>query len=48
MVSLEQAIRSCTGLPADILALPERGYLKPGYWADVVEFDCETFRDAAK
>jgi N-acyl-D-amino-acid deacylase len=47
VVSLEQAIRSCTGLPADILTLPERGYLKPGCWADVVVFDPETFRDAA-
>ena len=28
-----------TGLPADILHLPERGYLKTGYYADVVVFD---------
>ena len=41
------AIRSASGLPADILQLPERGYLKTGYYADVVVFDPETFRDVA-
>src|SRR5207302_1277859 len=30
-ISLEQAIRSASGLPADILQLPKRGYLKSGY-----------------
>ena len=44
---LEQAMRSASGLPADILRVPERGYLKPGYFADVVVFDPETFRDQA-
>jgi N-acyl-D-aspartate/D-glutamate deacylase len=29
------------------LHLPERGYLKAGYFADVVVFDPETFRDTA-
>ncbi len=47
VVSLEQALRSASGLPADILRLPERGYLKPGYFADVVVFDPQTFRDKA-
>ncbi|HJZ56482.1 MAG TPA: amidohydrolase family protein, partial [Gemmataceae bacterium] len=47
IVTLEHAIRSATGLPADILQLPERGYLKPGYFADVVVFDPKTFRDTA-
>src|SRR5258708_4351596 len=46
-IPLEQAIRSATGLPADILRLPERGYLKAGYFADVVVFDPKTFRDTA-
>ncbi len=41
------AIRSATGLPADILQLPERGYLRPGYVADIVVFDPETFIDRA-
>jgi N-acyl-D-aspartate/D-glutamate deacylase len=46
-LSLEQALRSCNGLPADILKLPERGYLKTGYVADVVVFDPRTYRDQA-
>jgi len=47
LLPLEQAIRSCSGLPADILHLPERGYLKPGYCADVVVFDAAEYRDRA-
>ncbi len=47
IISLEHAIRSASGLPADILHLPERGYLKAGYFADVVVFDPKTFRDRA-
>jgi N-acyl-D-amino-acid deacylase len=47
VLPVEQAIRSASGLPAGILKLPERGYLKAGYFADVVVFDPETFRDAA-
>jgi N-acyl-D-aspartate/D-glutamate deacylase len=47
IVSPAQAIRSASGLPADILRLPERGYLKPGYYADVVVFDPNKFRDTA-
>jgi N-acyl-D-aspartate/D-glutamate deacylase len=47
LISLEQAVRSCSGLPADILRLKDRGYLKPECYADVVVFDPKTFRDAA-
>lgn len=47
VLPLEQAVRSASGLPADILKLPERGYLKPGYFADVVVFDPATYRDTA-
>ncbi len=47
VITLEAAIRSATGLPADIFKLPNRGYLKPGYIADVVIFDPKTFRDTA-
>jgi N-acyl-D-aspartate/D-glutamate deacylase len=46
-ISLEHAIRSASGLPADILRLKERGYLRDGYFADVVVFDPKTFRDHA-
>jgi N-acyl-D-aspartate/D-glutamate deacylase len=47
VITVEHAIRSASGLPADILKLPERGYLKPGYYADVVAFDPKSFRDTA-
>jgi N-acyl-D-aspartate/D-glutamate deacylase len=47
IITLEHALRSATGLPADILKLPERGYLRKGYHADVVVFDPKTFRDVA-
>lgn len=46
-ISLPQAIRSATGLPADILHLPQRGYLKAGFFADIVVLDPKTFRDQA-
>jgi N-acyl-D-aspartate/D-glutamate deacylase len=47
LISVEHAIRSANGLPADILHLPERGYLKAGYFADVVVLDPENYRDRA-
>ncbi|MFO0925583.1 MAG: D-aminoacylase [Gemmataceae bacterium] len=47
VLPLEQAVRSCTGLPADVVRLAERGYLRVGYVADVVAFDPATFRDVA-
>jgi N-acyl-D-aspartate/D-glutamate deacylase len=47
LIPVEAAIRSSTGLPADILKLTDRGYIKPGYYADLVVFDPETFRDTA-
>ncbi|OYW18579.1 MAG: N-acyl-D-amino acid deacylase [Planctomycetales bacterium 12-60-4] len=47
VLPVEVAVRSSSGLPADILGLPERGYLRAGYFADVVVFDPATFLDAA-
>ena len=47
VISLAHAIRSSTGLPADVLGLTDRGYLKPETYADVVVFDPETFIDRA-
>lgn len=46
-VSVEQAIRSASGLPADIIGLTDRGYLKPNFFADLVLFDPDSFRDTA-
>jgi N-acyl-D-amino-acid deacylase len=47
VVTVEQAVRSSSGLPADILKLADRGYLKPGQFADVVVFDPKAYRDTA-
>ncbi|MFO0918066.1 MAG: amidohydrolase family protein [Planctomycetaceae bacterium] len=47
VISLEQAIRSASGLPADIIGLTDRGYLKPGYAADVVALDPAQYLDTA-
>ena len=44
---MSQAIRSASGLPADILGLPKRGYIRQGYFADLVLFDPKTFIDTA-
>ena len=45
VLPLAQAIRSASGLPADILGMTDRGYLQPGLAADVVLFDPQTFLD---
>jgi N-acyl-D-amino-acid deacylase len=45
--SLQDAIRRLTSLPAANLAIKQRGWLKPGYYADVVVFDPATIRDSA-
>lgn len=46
-ISLSHAIRSCSGLPADILGFQDRGYLKPDYFADLVVLDPKEYRDQA-
>jgi N-acyl-D-amino-acid deacylase len=45
--TLPDAIRRLSALPATNLALKQRGWLKPGYYADVVVFDPATIRDNA-
>jgi N-acyl-D-amino-acid deacylase len=46
-VTLQDAIRRLTSLPATNLSLKQRGWLKPGYYADVVVFDPATIQDHA-
>lgn len=47
VLSLEDAIRAGTGLPATILRLRDRGLLKKGYVADVLVIDPARVRDKA-
>ena len=47
VISLENAIRSMTTLPAQIMGIKDRGALREGNWADVVVFDPARIRDAA-
>ncbi len=46
-LTLEDAIRKFSALPADRLRISDRGVLKAGMWADLVVFDPETIRDLA-
>ena len=45
VLPLTAAIRSATGLPADIIGLKDRGYLREKLAADIVVFDPKTFED---
>lgn len=47
VLPLEEAVHRLTGMPAEELALTDRGRLAPGYFADVVIFDPETITDNA-
>ena len=47
VISLEEAVRRLTSLPATNLRIARRGRLAPGYHADVVVFDPATIKDHA-
>jgi len=47
LITLEDAVRRMTGLPAANLGLTERGLLEKGMFADVVVFDPATIADHA-
>jgi len=47
VISLSEAIHRLSGLPATNLELDRRGFLKKGYFADVVIFDPRTIADKA-
>ena len=45
LMTVQEAVRKVTSLPADVLSLPDRGRLKAGAFADVVIFDPASFQD---
>jgi N-acyl-D-amino-acid deacylase len=47
LIPLEEAVRRLTSLPAENLAIADRGLLAPGRFADVVVFDPDTVQDHA-
>jgi N-acyl-D-amino-acid deacylase len=47
LVSLSEAIRKITSLPAQREHLADRGLLKPGFFADITVFDPNTIKDNA-
>ncbi|MDA8048002.1 MAG: amidohydrolase family protein [Actinomycetota bacterium] len=42
LMPIETAVRKLTGVQADLFGFPDRGYLRPGGWADIVVFDPDT------
>lgn len=47
LISVEEAVHRLTGLPATNLKLHNRGFIKEGYFADLVIFRPETIQDHA-
>jgi len=47
VLSLEEAIRKMTSLPAQIFRIKERGMLRQGMFADITIFDFQCFEDKA-
>ncbi|KPK66296.1 MAG: aminoacylase [Gemmatimonas sp. SG8_38_2] len=47
VISLEEAVRKMTSLPASNLRIRRRGLLAPGYFADIVIFDPDEVADHA-
>jgi N-acyl-D-amino-acid deacylase len=47
LLTVEEAVRRMTSLPASNLGIARRGMLREGYFADVVVFDPQTIQDHA-
>ncbi len=47
LLTLEESVRRSTGLAAEIFALPDRGLIREGDWADIIIFDPARLEDRA-
>jgi N-acyl-D-amino-acid deacylase len=47
LLTLQEAVRKMTSLPAANLKIEKRGKLRPGYYADVVVFNADSIADMA-
>ena len=47
ILTLPEAVRRMTSLPAKVFGMQERGQIKSGYWADLVMFDPQIVKDNA-
>jgi N-acyl-D-amino-acid deacylase len=47
VITLQEAVRRLTSLPASNLRIPDRGALRPGHFADIAIFDPATIADRA-
>jgi dihydroorotase/N-acyl-D-amino-acid deacylase len=47
VLTLEDAVRRATSLPAQILSIRDRGLLREGFYADITVFDADTIVDTA-
>ena len=47
ILTIEEAIKKMTSLPASKLRLKDRGFLKEGFWADIVVFNPNEVKDMA-
>ena len=47
VLTLEEAVRKMTSLPAQVLGLKDRGLLREGHWADIVVLDPDAVADRA-
>ena len=47
VISLEQAVRKMTTMPAERIGLRDRGQIRVGYFGDIVVFDPERVLDQA-